>query len=252
MAVESKESDARWRDFVSGARASLPIIVAVLPFGLLFGALAVDNGLTVFEAILMSAAVFGGASQMVGIELFGQKIAPWLIVLSIFAVNFRHVLYSAAFGRRIADWPLAGKVIGFFLLTDPQFAEAEARAEKGRPVSFAWYIGMGGPIWLLWVVESGIGAYFGKLVPDPEAFGLDFLLPIYFLGLVMSFRKRPLWLPVVAVSAVASVLAYRLVGSPWHVTIGALAGILVAVAMPVRPHAESELIEASKMEEGDL
>jgi predicted branched-subunit amino acid permease len=252
MAVESNESDERWRDFVAGARASLPIIVAVLPFGLLFGALAVDNGLTVFETMLMSGAVFGGASQMVGIELFGQKIAPWLIVLSIFAVNFRHVLYSAAFGRRIADWPLIGKVLGFFLLTDPQFAEAEARAERGQRVSFAWYMGMGAPLWLLWVVESGIGAYFGTLVPDPEAFGLDFLLPIYFLGLVMSFRKRPLWLPVVAVSAVASVLAYRLVGSPWHVTIGALAGILVAVVMPVRPHTPSELIEASKMEEGDL
>jgi predicted branched-subunit amino acid permease len=252
MPVESKENSGLWRDFMSGARASLPIIVAVLPFGLLFGAIAVDNGLTVFEATLMSGAVFGGASQMVGIELFGQKVAPWLIVLSIFAVNFRHVLYSAAFGRRIAAWPMLSKAIGFFLLTDPQFAEAEARAEKGQRVSFAWYMGMGGPIWLVWVAEAAIGAYFGKFVADPKAFGLDFLLPIYFLGLVMSFRKRPLWLPVVAVSAVASMLSYRFVGSPWHVTIGALAGIAVAVVMPVKPHPEAELIEASKMEEGDL
>jgi predicted branched-subunit amino acid permease len=237
---------------MAGVRASAPIIVAVLPFGLLFGAIAVDNGLSVFETMLMSGAVFGGASQMVGIELFGQKIAPWLIVLSIFAVNFRHVLYSAAFGRRIAGWPFVQKFLGFFLLTDPQFAEAEARAERGQPVSFAWYIGMGAPLWLLWVVESGLGAYFGKFVPDAQAVGLDFLLPIYFLGLVMSFRKRPLWLPVVAVSAVASVLAFKFVGSPWHVTIGALAGIVVAVVTPPRPHPEVELIEASKMEEGDL
>ena len=46
-----------------------------------FGALAVENGFTVAEATLMSATVYGGASQMVGIELFGQKIAPWLVVL---------------------------------------------------------------------------------------------------------------------------------------------------------------------------
>jgi predicted branched-subunit amino acid permease len=252
MTIESTNGSTRWREFMSGARASLPIIVAVLPFGLLFGAIAVDHGLSGFEAALMSGAIFGGASQMVGIELFGQKVAAWLIVLSIFAVNFRHVLYSAAFGKRIASWPLFQKALGFFLLTDPQFAEAERRAEHGEPVSFAWYMGMGAPIWLFWVAESGLGAYFGQLVPDPKAFGLDFLLPIYFLGLVMSFRKRPFWLPVVAVSAVASMLAVKFVGSPWHITIGAIVGIAVAVAMPVRPTAKSELVEAGEMEGGDL
>jgi predicted branched-subunit amino acid permease len=82
--------------FWQGARLSIPVVVASGPFAMLFGAIAVDNGFSVFEAFLMSAAVFGGASQMVGIELFGHHVAPWLIVLSIFAVNFRHVLYSAA------------------------------------------------------------------------------------------------------------------------------------------------------------
>src|SRR3954452_15642680 len=109
MAIEPTKGDMRRRDFIAGARASVPIIAAVLPFGLLFGALAVDNGLTAVDAMLMSGIIFGGASQMVGIKLFGQNVAPWLIVLSIFAVNFRHVLYSAAFGKRIADWPLLQK-----------------------------------------------------------------------------------------------------------------------------------------------
>ncbi len=108
MSASTEAETAEERSFGAfreGMRASLPVIVAVLPFGLLFGALAVENGLTVAEAVLMSATVYGGASQMVGIELFGQKIAPWLIVLSIFAVNFRHVLYSAALGRRIDAGP---------------------------------------------------------------------------------------------------------------------------------------------------
>ena len=143
------------QDFLRGARLSIPIIVASAPFGLLFGVVAVDNGFTIAEAVFMSAAVFAGASQMVGIELFGQEIAPW-------------------------------------------------------------------------VVEGGIGAAFGRLLPDTHALGFDFMLPIYFLGLVMSFRKRPLWLPVVAASAAASMIAYKTVGSPWHVSIGAAAGILLA------------------------
>lgn len=244
MAVETIDRGTVWREFMAGMRAGLPVIVAVLPFGILFGALAADNGFTVFEAMLMSAAIYGGASQMVGIELFGQKIEPWLIVLSIFAVNFRHVLYSAAFGRRVEGWPLLQKATAFFLLTDPQFAETERREESGRPVSFVWYFGMGFPLWFGWVVESGLGAYFGRLVANPQAFGLDFLLPIYFLGLVMSFRKRPLWLPVVAASAVASVLAYKFVGSPWHVSLGAIAGIALAAAMPIRPTAQAAVGEA--------
>ncbi|MDR7035074.1 putative branched-subunit amino acid permease [Mesorhizobium sp. BE184] len=80
---------------------------------------------------------------------------------------------------------------------------------------------------------------FGSLIPDTHALGIDFLLPIYFLGLVMGFRKRPLWLPVVAASAVASIIAYKTVGSPWHVTIGAMAGILFAAIVPAKPDGEA-------------
>lgn len=234
-------SDGRRRDFLDGARLSIPIIVSSAPFAMLFGALAVANGLSVFEAVLMSAAVFGGASQMVGIELFGQKVEPWLIVLSIFAVNFRHVLYSAAIGSRLAHWPAWQRAMGFFLLTDPQFALSERRVEEGKSVGFAWYMGIGAPLAVCWALGTWIGAVFGGLVPNPQAIGIDFLLPIYFLGIVMGFRKRPHWLPIVAVSAVASIVAYKFVGSPWHVSLGAVAGVILgAVLGPTNAKLEAE------------
>lgn len=221
-------------EFWRGVKLGLPVVVASAPFGLLFGALAIENGFSVLEAVLMSAAIFGGASQMVGIELFGQQVAPWLIVLSIFAVNFRHVLYSGAVGRRFAHWPAAQQALAYFFLTDPQYAEAERKGQFGHKVSFAWYMGMALTIYVFWVAEAWIGATFGGMIPDQHALGLDFLLPIYFLGLVLDFRSRPLWLPVVIASAAASIVAYKTVGSPWHVSIGALAGILLAASMPVR------------------
>lgn len=220
--------------FAGGLSASVPVIVAVLPFGILFGALAVENGLSVFEAILMSATVYGGASQMVGIDLFGQKIAPWLIVFAIFAVNFRHVLYSAAIGRRIRHWSPARKVVAFFFLTDPQFAESESRIASGKSLDYAWYMGLALPVYANWLCTSALGAVFGRMIPDTQVLGIDFLLPIYFLGLVMSFRERPLFVPVVVASAVVSVIAHQSVGSPWHVSIGAAAGIVVAILAPVR------------------
>jgi predicted branched-subunit amino acid permease len=218
--------------FWKGVRISIPVVVAAGPFSMLFGALAVNNGFSVFEAFLMSATVFGGASQMVGIELFGHHVAPWLIVLSIFAVNFRHVLYSAAIGRSLTHWSFGRQMIAYFLLTDPQYAFAESEAQSGRKVGFAWYMGAALSVYVSWVVLTVAGALAGNLIPDTDALGVEFILPIYFLGLVMEFRKRPLWLPVVAASAVGSMVAYRLVGSPWHVSLGALAGVALAVILP--------------------
>jgi 4-azaleucine resistance transporter AzlC len=235
MTADAIETRSRSSEFWQGARLSIPVIVASMPFGLLFGALAVENGLSVFEATLMSTAIYGGASQMVGIELFGQNVAPWMVVLSILIVNARHILYSAAVGRRIAHWPFMEKAVAFFFLVDPQFAETERRGESGRPITFVWYMGMAIPIAVFWVADAFVGAMFGRFVPNLDSLGIDFLLPIYFLGMVIDFRERPYWLPVVAVSAIASVIAVKTVGSPWHVSIGAAAGILLAVLLKPQP-----------------
>jgi predicted branched-subunit amino acid permease len=222
-------------DFYAGLRRSLPVLISAAPFGALFGAVAVDNGFTVGEAVLMSATVFAGASQMVGLELFGQNVAPWLVVLSIFAVNFRHVLYSAAIGKHFqfgAEWK---RLFAFFMMTDPQFAEAEAKVQRDGSVSFAWYLGCGLPVYFSWPILAWIGASFGKLIHNPEVFGLDVVLSVYFFGVLLTTRKRALWVPVVAVSAIASIIAWHTIGSPWHVSVGAIAGVITAaiLAKPV-------------------
>ena len=102
----------------------------------------------------MSATVFGGASQMVGIELFGQKIAPWLIVLSIFAVNFRHVLYSAAVGRRIAHWPPRSRRSASSSSPIRNMPRPSARPSAARRSASPGIMGMGLPIYVCWVVGS--------------------------------------------------------------------------------------------------
>lgn len=220
----------RRASFFNGMRRSMPAAFASAPFGFLFGTIAVQNGLSISEATLMSAALYAGASQLVGLDLFGHKIAPWIIVLSIFAINFRHVLYSAALGRRVAHWSRAQRFFGFFFLTDPQYADSERQA-VATGLGFSWYMGYATLIYLCWVAEAAIGATFGDFIANPYALGLDFVLPIYFLGMVFGFRRRPLWLPVVAISAAASTMAYYTVGSPWHVSIGGIAGVLLAAMM---------------------
>jgi predicted branched-subunit amino acid permease len=219
-------------DFAQGALKALPVIISAGPFAILFGAVAVANGQTVAEATLMSAVVYAGASQLVGIELFGQHVPLWIVVLSILAVNFRHVLYSAALTPLIDHFTLPQKLLSFFLLTDPQFAETLARGETGHTVTFRWYLGFGAVIYFPWVVMSAIGGMLGKIIGDPAVWGIDVLLPIYFMGLVLGFRKRSNFMLIVVVSGLVSVLAQHLVGAPWHISIGALAGIALAALLP--------------------
>jgi len=235
--------------FIEGLRGGLPVVVSAAPFGALFGAVAVDNGQTIAEATLMSMTLFAGASQLVGIELFGHNAAPWLIVLSIFAVNFRHILYSAAIAPYMSHFTGLQKFIAFHLLTDPQFAETVKRGERGIPVDFGWYFGFGVIIYIPWVLITILGAYLGGLIGDPKDIGLDVLLPIYFMGLVLGFRKRDNFLPVMVVSAIASVIAYHFVGSPWHVSLGALCGILLAAVLPIR--ATTDLVAQADLERQD-
>ena len=228
-------------EFLEGVRSGIVPALSAAPFGVLFGAVAVTQGQTVFEASLMSLTIFAGASQLVGVELFGHHVAAWLIVASVVAVNFRHVLYSAALTPVIAHFPLWKKLLGFFLMTDPQFAESLKKHEQQGGVTFSWYLGVGLTLYVLWNLMTLLGASLGGLIENPEALGLDILLPIYFLNLVMGFRARPNYLPVVAVSAIGSIIAYATVGSPWHVSIGAVAGIAIAALLPPGAAAKEEV-----------
>lgn len=220
-------------EILDGLKGGAIIALSACPFAVLFGAVAIDNGLTVFDVALMSATIYAGASQLVGIELFGQQVAPWLIVLSIFAVNFRHILYSAALARYLQPYSLAQKALAFFFLIDPQFAEAIRRGEQGKPLTFVWYMAFAMVIYFPWLLFSVLGAWFGSMLGDPKVWAIDVLLPIYFLGLVVGFRRKPGFYPVVAASMAGSMAGYYLVGSPWHVSIGAICGVLVAALLPL-------------------
>ena len=218
--------------FRDGVADSVPIVVAAAPLGLLFGALVAQAGLGPLDAMVMSATVYAGASQMVAVDLFGNGVPAWAIVLSVLAVNFRHVLYSAAVAPAFSLFPPGRRAVAFFLLIDPQFALAERRREAGYSVSFSWYLGLACPIYVLWIAEAGLGASFGATIDDPRALGLDMILPVYFLALVMGFRSRRNWAAVVATSGTVAVVAFLTVGSPWHVSLGALAGVAVAAILP--------------------
>ena len=224
-------SDAEFRrDIFAGIRDVLPIIVAVFPFGGVFGALAIEQGLSLFEIGLASATIYAGASQYAMLDLLGKNVPAWSTVLTVFAINFRHVLYSASIGRRLVSFSPLQKVLAFFLLVDIQYAAAEKRTFT-HPLRPAYYFAYAAVLYSSWMLSNFLGAAFGALIDNPAAFGLDFILPLYFTGMVAGFYGRPNFLPIMVTSAAVSLLAYFTIGSPWHISIGGVAGLIMAAVL---------------------
>ncbi|KQT50894.1 branched-chain amino acid ABC transporter permease [Aureimonas sp. Leaf454] len=212
-------------------REILPVLVVTVPFGAVYGTVAAGQGLTIAETLGLSATIFAGASQLAAIQMIGLGSPLWVVIVSVFALNFRHVLYSASIGRHLQRFSPVEKALAFFLLTDPSFGSAEARAAE-RPLTKTFYFTYNIILYVTWLGASAIGAIFGGLIEDPHAAGLDFVLPIYFLTLLMAFRTRANFLPIVLASGIASALIYVTLGAPWHITLGAFGGILYAVLKP--------------------
>ncbi|WP_204248130.1 AzlC family ABC transporter permease [Kiloniella spongiae] len=232
-------------DIKDGIKDVSPILFAIVPFAAVFGAVAIESGLSFGETMLTSLSIYAAASQYVMIDLMGQNVPVWSIVLAVFAVNFRHVLYSASIGRTMGAFSTLQKALAFFLLVDPQFASSESRAAKSglRP---AYYFAYAAMIYSTWIAANCVGALFGSLIDSPATYGLDFILPLYFTGLVAGFHKRPNFVPVLAISASVSLLAWFTIGSPWHITLGGIAGLITAAALskPVKHKMEEETANA--------
>ena len=222
--------DSFWQDVADGVRDVLPITLAVLPFAGVYGALAVEAGLSLGELTLASMTIYAGASQYAMLDLMGQGVPAWAIVLTVFAINFRHLLYSASIGRRLGAFTKWQKVLAFFFLVDVQFASSEVHAFK-RVLRPAYYFSYAAVLYTTWLVSNWIGALFGSIIEDPSAYGFDMILPLYFTGMVVGFHKRPNFLPVLIASVAASLVVWFALGSPWHISLGGLAGLLVAAAM---------------------
>jgi 4-azaleucine resistance transporter AzlC len=221
--------------FAEGARDIWPVMVATIPFGMVYGALAAKQELSLTENLLMSALLFAGTSQFVALELWADPLPVWAIFFSVLAVNLRHVLYSAALGRRIQHWSPLARYAGLGLLTDPAVALTEVRS--GSDLSAAYYFGLCLPLYVNWLVFTAVGAVFGVLIENPEGVGLDFVVTAYFLFLIVGFRKRLNAVAVAVASAAVSVLAYLMLGPPWHMAMGAVAGMAAAAAL-TRPGAK--------------
>jgi len=210
---------------VAGLRAVAPILVGVVPFGMIYGVVAVSQGLDRLPAILMSSIVFAGASQIAAAELWGQG-APWFIVVATgLVINLRFLMYSASLAPHMNDLQPWQRWLGSYLLTDQGYAVSVIRFQSpGEVHRFGFYLGASIALWSTWQASSLLGVVVGLQVP--AAWGLEFSVPLMFLALLIPTLRTPTPVIVAIVSGAAALAFHTL---PLHLGLIAAAttGLMV-------------------------
>ncbi|HEY5796220.1 MAG TPA: AzlC family ABC transporter permease [Bosea sp. (in: a-proteobacteria)] len=216
-----------WEDARRGLGDIWPAMLAAVPIGLLFGALAAGKGLSPLEVTVMGALVFAGGAQFAAVELWTTPAPIGALVFSTLLINARHILMSASLVPKLQGFSPWQTFLGLYYMADENWALAEKRARTHRLTPAYWF-GMLIPFVACWITTSTLGAIVGAALGDPSRFGADFAFTALFIALVAAFWKGRVTFWTVAAAGLASALTYRFVGPPWHVLAGALCGLAAA------------------------
>lgn len=228
--VEGVEINLRRRQVWLGALETLPLVVAAFPFGIVFGAMAHSNGLELLVAAGMSAIVFAGASQFIAITLLASGAALPVIVVTVFIVNLRQMLYSANLMPLVAHWPQPVRAVFAFWLTDETFAVVSDKNNRhpGEPGLRWFYLGSALFMYSFWQIATVVGYSLGKQIPGLSSWGLDVAMIVAFVGIVTpALKQRADW-ACAAVAFGSSLLSYN-----WPHQSGLLFSSLLAIGVGV-------------------
>ncbi|EIM25778.1 AzlC family ABC transporter permease [Microvirga lotononidis] len=210
-----------------GARAALPAFPGFIMFAVAFGTAAAQKGLSLGETLGLSAFVYAGASQMVGLEIWQQAWTPStvLTIMTVTAVvNARMILLGATLQPWLKNEPLARTALNLFLITEAGWlVGTRYHSEGGRDVGVL--LGCGIILWVVWLLATLSGFFAGALVPEPRRFGLDLVMPIFFgVMLVPLWKGAKVALPWL-VAGLVSLIVHALVPGYVFIIAGALAGV---------------------------
>ncbi|MBE7536665.1 MAG: AzlC family ABC transporter permease [Anaerolineales bacterium] len=216
--------------FWAGIRAEFPLLIGVFPFGMIYGALAIEAGLSAVEAQMMSPIVFAGSAQFITTQLINNVAPGFVIVLTIAVVNLRHMLYSASLAPYLASLPTRWKALLSYLLTDEAYAPSIIHYETNelQPESHWFMLGAGLALWAIWMFSTATGILLGTAIPD--SWSLDFALPLTFIAMVVPALKTRPAIAAALTAGGAALVAYAL---PYKLglLIAALAGIIVGTLL---------------------
>jgi 4-azaleucine resistance transporter AzlC len=215
--------------FLSGVRAEIPILLGVIPFGIIYGVLAVKV-LPVSAAQAMSAIIFAGSAQFIAVQLFTEKATSFVIIATVFIVNLRHMLYSASLAPYLTHLPTRWKVVLSYLLTDEAYAIVITKYTDETPLTTKhwFFLGAGLALWITWQTSTAVGIFLGNQAQVDSRLGLDFAIAVTFIAIVVpSLKDRA----VTAAALTGGVVAVVAAGLPYNlgIMVAAFAGIAAGI-----------------------
>jgi predicted branched-subunit amino acid permease/branched-subunit amino acid transport protein len=198
----SPAKGAFWR----GARDALPFMLVVGPFALVFGVVATEAGLGLFETMAFSVLVIAGAAQFAAIHQMTENAPTIIVILTALAVNLRMAMYSAALVPHLGAAPLWQRACVAYLNFDQSYAMSVAEYER-RPAMplgerLAYFFGVCAPVAPSWYVMTLAGALLGETIPP--SFALDFAMPITFIAIMTPMLRTLAHVSAAATSVVAA------------------------------------------------
>lgn len=233
MSKSVQKKSARY-SFLMGARDTLPLIIAAIPFAIVYGALAISQGLSEWLVIGMSVFVFAGASQFVAVTLLAASTAFPVILLTVFIVNLRHMLYAASLMPKIEKLSQLIRVPMAFWLTDETYAVMSNRFSRGsdddsQDVKFVpFYLGSSLAMYLNWLLFSWIGITLGQQIPNITSWGLDIAMVVAFIGIVVPHLKNHADWACAITAGISALLTFD-----WPHQTGLLFSSFIAIAVGV-------------------
>ena len=218
-----RESGSALRE---GALASAPLLVGIVPWGVVAGVAMVSAGLTKTQAVAMSLIVFAGSAQLAVLPLLIAKAPLWLMCATALVVNLRYVIYSAVlaphFEHLSRPWRALLSYItvdGIFALFVGKYGPDEAKAHKH------WFF-LGGSLvmWIGWQISSWIGIFAGALIP--HSWSLEFAATLALIAVLV-----PLLFDRAVVCGALAAGAVALAAARWPLNTGLLAAIAAGIAV---------------------
>ena len=197
------------RNFMVGIFDVLPLLLPVVPFGIIFGAIGIELGFGPFITYATSIIIFSGASQLVFFQLLSSGASSVIAITSSSVISSRHLLYGAVVAQYLSDLSLTWKLFISYLLTYQEFAVSHEFFKKNKYDKYKHYhlLGSGLTLWIVWQITTIIGILLGSIVPDE--LGLTFTIPLTFLALLINYFRKIEHLLIILLSGILSLIFFN-------------------------------------------
>ena len=208
-----------------------PLMIPVVPFGIIYGVIGMELGIGPYMTLGMSIIIFGGASQIVLLQLFSGGASSLVIMSSVAAVNARHILYGAVLSEYISSLRLSWKIILSYVLVDQAFAVSNIYFKKNKNDKIKHYhlLGAGFTCWTIWQISTILGIVLGSVVPDE--LGLSFTISLTFLALLINDFRKFKNIIVMLVSGIVATIGYNIIPFKAYIIVAALSALFVALLL---------------------